>query len=266
MKKYSEDYKPICKYDSNEEYRSYPHLSSSHIKDFIESPLFFYHTYFNPKKQTESMRKGTNIHTAILEPEKLSRFIVEPDFGDMRSTKNREDKLAWHHSLSQDSTLVSQEELEALLKIQKNVQINPWSFFLDDTKKELSLYAKCRATHLGIKARPDAFSDDVLIDVKSTDRIKPNMDWVIRDYHYDIQLAFYDYVLDVCGFKMNRYLILWVENKAPYDVVFMEIPREIIDSSKIYLKKLLEDFKICFDNNKWPGKQGQELSMAFRKL
>ena len=92
------------------------------------------------------------------------------------------------------------------------------------------------------------------------------MEWIISDNKYDLQLSFYDYVLDICGYKMNRYLILCVQSKPPYDVLFMEIPRETIDKNQILLKKYLEDFLVCLDNNKWPGMQGQELPMAFRKL
>ncbi len=59
---------------SNDEYFSYPALSNSFLIAFDISPC---HAYLH-KEQTKSQELGSYFHAGILEPEKLSEFLVAP--------------------------------------------------------------------------------------------------------------------------------------------------------------------------------------------
>lgn len=245
---------------ANEDYHKHPALSWSKFKHFLNSP---YHYQFNVINKSEgassdALRFGTLVHAAILEPDLLfNSYAIMPDFGDMRVTKNKEAKKDWLENHKDKKFQITQDEWVRLSNITTNFQ--KLNFNLKDFFVEQSIFAKY--VDLDLKAKPDAFNFDCILDVKTSSETLSSFKYTINKYMYQYQLAFYDLVLVLNEYenKMREFKFIYVQSQNECEVGIIKInPVKVFDKQE-YLISKLKDFGMCKQENIWPmtGEMGE---------
>lgn len=197
-------------------------------------------------EETEPLRFGRLIHMLILEPEKLKRlFVLMPDFGDMRSSKNRDLRDAWKAALDPGAVIVTQEDMVKLFCMSRSVLANKLACdLLTGAQFEMTGYYRDPITGLKGRFKPDAWNPNLLalVDLKSTqDASDKEFLWSAWKFRYDIQLAGYgEGILGVHGVRPSSYAIIAVEKLPPWECV-------VHVASLDFIKRGLRDYRIGLD-------------------
>lgn len=152
-------------------------VSSSGLRKLIQSPYAFWWWSTHPPEdeETDYFRFGKAAHMMVLEPKRFrDSFIVQPDFGNMRTKQAQQDKKAWLASLPSDTVVLSEKELEMMVHMSENLLSHKVaSNFFKNGKPEVV----CRFTHkpTGIRCRTrldylcyDTGNDLFVFDLKTT--------------------------------------------------------------------------------------------------
>lgn len=172
-------------------------------------------------EESEPLRFGRLIHMLVLEPEKLKRqFVLMPDFGDMRSSKNRDTRDAWKASLDPSATICTQQDMVKLFCMAKSIMQNETACdLLFGAEFEMTGFYRDPVTGLKCRFRADAWNRDIgaLIDLKSTqDASESEFMYSAWKYRYDIQLAKYSFGVEQLFSKPETNALIVVESKAPW--------------------------------------------------
>lgn len=245
-------------HEALETYHENPALGSSMVKTLIEeSPKHFKAKYIDKiveRKETKSLKFGSAIHLAILEPmEFAKRFAVEPDL--RRNTNAYKDWLA---AQSPDAVVISGDDMLNL-----NGMINAIKEHKDASKMlergipERSIYQA--RDGINIKARPDFLHENGdVIDFKST------IDCAFGEFrnqayrlNYHVSAAMY---LDVVELEFGKltdrnFWFIAQEKIAPWDVSVFRANEIFMGRGDVQYKKGLWLYKTCLETGVWPGKQ-----------
>jgi len=230
--------------DSNEMYHSHQSISASGLK--IISKKSVKHYLEMEFKETDSMRLGTAVHHAMLEPETFyDVYYPMPNIGDLRKKENKELKKQ-EEEKAKGKTCLTYNEHKAITTILENLSKNKLAQHYCKGEIELSHYLK----HIGIdvRVRPDVINrvSGFIADVKTTrDNSPEGFRWEVKKYGYHIQAAFYMDMLGVDTFK-----IIAVENVKPYTVNVQTLDEETIEKGRVLYKQALQDWKLYVRDNK----------------
>lgn len=127
-------------------------------------------------------------------------------------------------------------------------------------KAEQSLFAQDPLTKVWLRARIDHLSNvewgqSTILDIKTAASADPrDFSRSAADYGYDLQSEFYQHVLTlVRGDKDTSFRFIVVEKSAPYLVSVIELDSEFAAIGKVRMRRAIELFKNCKDNDEWPG-------------
>uniref|UniRef100_A0A6M3ITI9 Putative exodeoxyribonuclease 8 PDDEXK-like domain-containing protein n=1 Tax=viral metagenome TaxID=1070528 RepID=A0A6M3ITI9_9ZZZZ len=117
---------------------------------------------------------------------------------------------------------------------------------------------KAKKSEILVKTRPDFFTHDILIDVKTDKEISPRIFAKTCLYlGYDIQLSFaidlHNAIFPDDPLPDDNVFILAVEKKEPYQSVIYKCPESMIQTGRDRYRKRLEWIKIAIDTGKWVG-------------
>jgi hypothetical protein len=193
----------------------------------------------NPKKfkvreePTLPMLQGSYLHTAILEPEKLSNFeIIEA------STRNTN----IYKDASKGKLLLlkhEQEELNTLVSVIKG-NLN----FYEDIYAEGNLYeepATMELFGLPFKGKCDIVCQDFLIDIKTTSDID-DFRWSAKKYNYDSQSYIYQQLWD-------KPLIFYVICKKSHRLGIFEPTEEFLLGGREKVLRAVEVYEKFFGDS-----------------
>lgn len=237
----------------NETYHKHPALSWSKFKHFLDSPYHYQHNVINASEvaSSDALRFGTLVHAAILEPDLLfNSYVIMPDFGDQRTLKNKEAKKEWLEKHKDKQFQITQDEWRRLSNITTNFQ--KLKFDLKDFFIEQSVMAKF--FDLDLKAKPDAFNFDCIIDVKTSRESLNSFKYTINKFMYQYQLSFYDLVLVLNEYenKLREFKFIYVQSDDECEVGIVRInPVKVFDKQEFLISKL-KDFGMCKQANFWP--------------
>jgi len=262
MKKYKDGVYDI----TNEEYHSSDGVSRSQLMLLDKSPYHFWYQVLSGKAKkkdsTPAMILGSAFHTLLLEPHKFNEeYAVLPKI-DRRTTKGKEEYAAFEE-LSAGKTVLNEDQFEQLrdmVESTKNTEIA--NTLLNNSVFEKSIYWTDEETDIQFKCRPDVWSSNMIIDVKTA--TESDMKRFVRsslDYGYMLQAGMMFEACKAIGKPFKMFVSLVVEKEAPYaPAVFMMSEEALqfgVDQFKFYKRKLKE----CLDLNKWPGYAIQELNV-----
>lgn len=199
---------------TNEEYHKLDAVSSSDVKTVVSSSVWHWHNKgkFEP---TPAMQIGTGVHDIALEGGKNT----------IRGPENRRGN-AWKEAESKanetGALLLTEKDYDIAQAAAEALYADPAcakQLTCEDKKIEYSLLATCPKTGLELRCRPDLYNpnDMVMSDVKKTITASPN--GFVREiykYRYDVQAAFYKYVSELCGWKVQHFAFLAVEGSHPH--------------------------------------------------
>jgi hypothetical protein len=207
---------------SSEEYHKKENTySSSQLKDLLDDPDLFYKKYISKvieREETPAFDIGTYFHTAILEPHKLKLECAV--FGGIRRGKEWEQ----FKEENKGKAIITKSEFETATKLIESVRNSPMamgrigrgnpevSTFLDILVTGTDIYCPSAESILGkfgwqqvskmptkgtkitLKARADLFSEDFILDLKSTTgnaKSEYSMRSKISSYNYDLSASLY---------------------------------------------------------------------------
>lgn len=250
---------------SNESYHAdISALSSSMLKTLDKSPAHFFDMYLSgAEKQapSQSMIRGTTIHTMTLEPTWFDdRFVVIPDGLDRRT---KEGKALWQEMIDSGKQPLTVTDYDMAKGAFKSVMSHPVSkiIFQTDGIAESSIYWE--QDGVTCKARPDymipprvseQFPNGLLVDIKSSS--DASTEAFSRNAYrlgYHISAAHY------CnGFKAEygtqpAFLFCVVETSRPYLSRYFAAGAEFMHHGKRKCEDLLELYQECVETGNWYG-------------
>ena len=114
----------------------------------------------------------------------------------------------------------------------------PVASWLSQGEKELSIYWSDEAGAMW-KARPDCFTEDVVLDLKTTGDIRPDAFRRTRErLDYDVQAAHYIEAVSRLGGKDPRFAFVAVELTEPYSVGVHELDTAELSAARARLADL----------------------------
>ncbi len=266
-------------------------LSSSLLKQALISPRHYYiakHMPITPKS-TKHFELGTFAHSAILEPSKFDKVMVEPAVN--RATKDGlRELIEFYYTIidAEQEELISMGELRGQAEKLRGQAEKEGCTFIDGhsaqlvnimrqtcatyaggiikelmkyAKKEISIYGVDPSTGLDVKIRPDAmlfeedFGINVIVSVKTTSALTP--DAFLRDcakYRYEVSEGMYlDVASNVMGRKFSGTLMIVMQTAAPYQMFMLWWDAEDLQIGKYKYYHAMQTIKECTDSGVYKG-------------
>lgn len=232
-------------------------LNQSKLGALKSCPLKFKWVLENERGDSDAMRLGRAIHTAVLEPDLFNClfFSLPPDL-DRRTSKGKE-LYAELVAANEDKTILKAEEFSKALEIATAVRSNTHvTTMLEGAHVELSCDWVDPATEVQCKARIDAYNEQMslVIDLKTTlDASRSGFPRKLFSYGYHRQAAWYLDALRANGEPAQHFVFIAVEKDPPYCVGLYRLSDETIRLSRAENDALLRRYAECMRTNSWPG-------------
>jgi hypothetical protein len=253
---------------SNAEYHALKSVSKSGLDLIRKAPALFQYRREHPSETTPAMRMGTLVHTAILEPERMSELLLAPHI-NRRTTAG---KAEWEAFLikSEGREIVTEEELEKLDAIRKAVWAHPAAGKALGMLREVeaSIFWTDPATGVECRCRPDGIlSNGLIVDVKTTKDARPD-EFVksVANYRYHVQAAYYsDGYKAVIGDAPKGFAFIAVETEPPHLVAVYVASEAMILRGRADYEADLATYKRCEESGEWPGLPDQPVVIDLPK-
>lgn len=259
---------------SSSEYHQWEGVSNSDLKIFGSlSPAHYIANKKEPKEETDSMKRGTILHLAILEPDKFgdgtSHYVRVPSI-DFRTKEGK----AWRDS-HQDKPILTTEEAG-------NIENAAFAVFNNATAKslltgrgrnEVSVLAQHPETGLKLRMRADRLTEDAsgrpwIVDIKSCQDVR-KFAWTARDFLYDFQNAFYVDTLGHAGVPDAIFRFIAVEIEPTYGIHGVQVitlEDEVVNTAREIYEGWLIRFAECQRAGEWPGYAPESSPLNFKRF
>jgi len=132
---------------------------------------------------------------------------------------------------------------------------------------EHSFVWKDEKTGVWLRSRPDAIptGDRNMADLKTTNSVDySDLEKRIFDGRLDMQAALCRRaVREVWGEELRSYVLVWVQNEAPFSTAVTELRPEEIDEAERDLRIAIDIFARCLERNRWDGPGGSQADAVF---
>lgn len=247
--------KVIIKNLSFSGYQDIKALNNSSLSAFRSCPARYKYMMDNPREDTEALKLGRAIHTAVLQPELFNEeFFCMPEI-DRRTTKGKE---AYNELLVKfpGKTLLKAEEFAKAMQIATAVRCHKAAIrLLRDSHCEVTATWKDSNTDVECKARIDAHNQDyaTICDLKTTTDASPSgFPRKLWSYGYHRQAAWYLEAMQANKEAAEHFVFIAVEKEPPYPVGVYRLDDEAIRLSRAENHALLRRFAECRRTNTWP--------------
>lgn len=248
--------------ESNDDYHSdSEYLSTSSVKDFLDSPGFFHRRHIlrtEPSPSSDSLARGTLVHS-VLEmgwEQAADRIKVVPSqfitaSGSMSTGKEAKAWLAEQG----DALIVTPADAEFLTEVQAQCGLNRAvdKLLASIEHKEVSIRWQ-RDNGIKLRCRPDAItSAGHVVDYKTTKYRNPDKDFwrACTEYKYGLQSAFYQEGAAAAGFADEPLIFVLISTVSPYTVIARTLPQRFIDLGKSQLDRALADLSARMSFGDW---------------
>lgn len=199
---------------------------------------------------TTSMRIGSAAHTMILSAgQKIAVFT-----GATRRGK------AWEafrdDPANAGKLIVNQTEFDKARAVADAVLRDPVASALLARAPHREQLLEWELAGRACRGTPDAFGDDIILDVKTTKTAHPDrFAWEARRMAYHAQLDWYDEGLRAQkhGVGPRQRFIIAVENSGVPAVTCFEVTPELSEQGRTMWSAWFERFCVCADSNHWPA-------------
>lgn len=232
------------------------HDSNSSLTLFYRSPALYYETRITGRikpKQTDQMRLGAALHTAILEPERFDEFFRPIPNHVLAKNRSRVGKawIDWALDCSEkfgpDVILLKTKEHEQLKWQVDKILHHPIASQLlrHTTDCELTYFFEWEGHPL--KVRFDGLDSigGSFFDLKRTRSTIQDFWREVRRFGYHRQAALYSvaYELLYDVKPIERWIIC--HDEPPYDVYVRIVPQSLIDLGLLELRQILSQLTEC---------------------
>lgn len=222
-------------------------ISNSGMSSLKKSPAHYQWALKNPQ-DTEAMRFGRLVHTAILEPQLLNITPFDLD----RRTK--EGRSAFQSIIDSGFEPIKPDEYAALMSMRDAVNATG----LIEGDFEVPMLWTDADSGAVCKGKADIINrkTGMIWDVKTTEDAI-DFAYSVKKYDYDRQAAFYldgatENRIDVSGFGW-----IVVEKKPPHGVMVYVASSETIASGRAKYKPLCSLYAQCCFTGEWPSYSSQ---------
>jgi exodeoxyribonuclease VIII len=239
------------------DYLAVPAMSNSSLKLMRKSPAHYMAGQDPDAQKVASLRRGSLLHTMVLEPHTLAeRYRVKPE-GMTFSTKEGK---AWREAVPASVEIVSHDEHKASTRQAAKLRAVPEiAELLSAGQSEVSFFWIDPLTGVHCKGRADWVfrtpSGVILLDLKTTECAdKQAFAKSCARYCYHMQAAWYSDGWreatgdDVLGFVFGAVESAWPHIAAPY-----MLDDEAMDKGRAECCQLLNLYAQCVATDKWPG-------------
>ena len=206
-----------------DEYHKSGALSSTHLRCFIESKNKFLNLLNNPlSKSGDALDLGSALHCMVLEFEEFNRrYAICPEV----DRRTKEGKEIWENfSMNNDHKMLLKKEQYDTCKI---MSANIYDSTIAKDLLKNSAKEECARVKLSngltIQCRPDAHKKNNIIDIKTCQDVK-DFKWDIKKHGYDIQAAFYYFILNS----------LYPETYGQSNFYFIAVDKTAINEVKVF--------------------------------
>ena len=251
--------------DSWAAYAAHPGINWSRLKVIGESPAHYRRAQ---PIETPALAFGRYVHTAILQPERLSTdFAIFP--GERRETN------AWKAFAAENAgrTLFKASEVAAATPLIEAVRAHPFVRALladESTQTEQIVTWLDDVTGLDCKARPDIFHAGrrLVADLKTAASTEiRRFGSAIARYEYHGQLAHYaDGIAHARGWTPETHVLIVVEKEPPFDVAIFPLAPSVIETGRERRDALLATLAECLASDHWPGRYPEPLELSESNL
>ena len=210
------------------------YISSSMVKQALQGSKKQFDYAMEQTLESEALLVGSAFHAMMLEPDNYKKlYAFEPNM-DRRTKAGKEYILNWKEENKDIPHHLPGKYEEMLINMKESLDNHPRYKDLikgpDVGEREvIKLFelegAKC-------KAKVDYYNpeDNYILDIKTCNSVKiDDIIESIKKYMYGVQAAFY---LD--GLKAHKFYFVFIEKKAPYDVVIIDFKTPLEDGRKAY--------------------------------
>jgi len=234
---------------SNADYHADPAISASHLHAVAASPYHYWSRFINPDRppsvQTAAMKLGSLTHCAVLEPDQLaSRYGIAPD----RRTNAGKAAVAAMEAAGIEA--VTAPEMEQAMAMAASVRSHQAAAtLLRDGKAEQSFWFDDVATGLRCKCRPDWYTGNTIVDLKTTVDASPKgFAKSVAQWRYHVQQSHY-----LAGTFAERFVFIAVEKSYPYAVGVYELDADAVQFGEYERRNNLQTIADCRAISEWPG-------------
>ena len=201
-----------------------------------------------------AMIVGTQLHTAVFEPEKLMEGCVISPYPDFRPKIAR----AWRdEQLAAGRKIVKEDEFAEIKEMANAVFSHPVAGpLIESALKEVSAFSK--KDGVWTKQRMDFIpaAERVVGDLKTTKDANPkSFSKSIGSYGYAQQAAWYIDGARRLGMDVSRFLYVVVETVPPYLVQIYSLHEGDIELGRKQNEAAFRAILACRESNNWPAYQ-----------
>lgn len=231
-------------------------IGSTELREMSKSPKHFHEAWKNREysEPTAAMVRGSVLHSVLLEQD-LSKYVKRPvDDEGKQIAANTKVYKAWLETIG-DKIPVAADLYDDLYKALSAFADNKRAMkLIEGAQIEQSVYAQDHESGLYVKARPDIWKGDVLIDLKTTEEINRQFRNRIFDFGYDFQMGHYSETIRSSGHnRIKDYYIIAFEAVAPFDLKIFRMDLGDIDAAINLRQQYLNEISVCVRQNKFPG-------------
>lgn len=236
-----------------DDYDRNPRLNWSRLRLLERSPAHYKAGYGD---ESDSLRLGTAVHMAVLEPARYAKeYVVYP--GKVR--RGKEWDAFETDAVRRGLTVVSRSEQAKTLATRDAVLANRRAMeYLTGGKPEVTFEWEIGAGDLRFecKARADYDGPLGLVDLKSTQCAAPKaFAHSVLKYGYDGQAAWYrdGKQRDPRYGQRSPFTIIAVESAPPHLVTVFRMPKAVLERGQERYETLLAKLHDCQTRNYWGG-------------
>ena len=248
-------------------------ISVSKLKKIKISPAHFKEA--EEVKETEAMLFGSAYHCYVLEPDKfendyyifsdkaICEVLIGEGYKSPRSTKAYKEWEESEMRIIGNKKVIKNDEFERIKAMKDRLFSHPYAKMLltkGDPEVGLSGTIETMAGTINVKLKPDYIKSvkHIVVDLKTAaDASIDGFTKSAAGHDYHIQAAFYSDMVELMS-KDNRsisFIFIAQEKVKPYAFNLFEASPQFIAQGRYEYEMLLQLYKYCLDNNKWPGYQ-----------
>lgn len=234
-------------------------ISSSGISLILDCPKRFWHEYKNvgqDKKEDNRLRDkfalGSAVHMLVLEPDKFHENYIAMNEDVNLTTKKGKEIYALVEQKSLGRQIIRLKDWVEIDEMVKSIKAHPIWDKVGSGKVENSIYWDDGIYNTRLRARPDFYNEQIVIDLKTTDSIK-SFARSVHIYGYHRQAAMQlDALYKLDGVK-RFFAFFVVEKKAPYLTACFTLDDESIEKGRKEYQDGAATYSECMMANHWPG-------------
>lgn len=241
----------IVKALSNEEYRGVDAYSKSDLDWFALSPALLEWNRKAPSDGSEAVDRGTDLHCALLEPERFAMDYIKAPGYDLKTAAGRANMEAFREASAHNGRkILTADDYNLITAMRGSVMAHPTAraYLQEPGISEPSIFWELDGIKL--KCRPDRMPQTenfghVLVDVKKIDDIK-NIQRAVREHRYHVQDAFYSDAYEQLTGHRPRFIFIFVGERRSigrHPVRVLELNLEWKDAGREAYRTDLERVK-----------------------